>query len=263
MTTPALAIEKLAYRYPDGTIALREIGFQIMPGECVGLLGPNGSGKSTLLLHLNGILPEKPGSTGTVSVQGKPIAAANLEEIRRQVGLLFQDPDDQLFCATVEEDVAFGPGQLGLTKEVVAERVRHALAQVRLTGYERRTPYHLSQGEKRRACLAGVMACEPSILVLDEPTSGLDPRGRREFMALLREVPATKLIATHDLEMVVEMCPRSIILDGGRVVADGPTLELLDNEELMLAHGLERPHSLHHLRIEEPFFWKPPQQLDK
>jgi cobalt transport protein ATP-binding subunit len=263
MTTPALAIEKLAYRYPDGTVALRELSFQIMPGECVGLLGPNGSGKSTLLLHLNGILPEKPGSTGTVSVQGKPIAAANLEEIRRQVGLLFQDPDDQLFCATVEEDVAFGPGQLGLTKEVVAERVRHALAQVRLTGYEHRTPYHLSQGEKRRACLAGVMACEPSILVLDEPTSGLDPRGRREFMALLREVPATKLIATHDLEMVVEMCPRSIILDGGRVVADGPTLELLDNEELMLAHGLERPHSLHHLRIEEPFFWKPPQQLDK
>jgi energy-coupling factor transporter ATP-binding protein EcfA2 len=124
-------------------------------------------------------------------------------------------------------------------------------------------PYHLSQGEKRRACLAGVMACEPSLLVLDEPTSGLDPRGRREFMALLREVPATKLIATHDLEMVVEMCSRSIVLDGGRVVADGPTLDLLDNEELMLAHGLERPHSLHHLRIEEPFFWKPPQQPEK
>jgi len=260
MTTTALAVDKLAYRYPDGTVALCDVAFQIAPGECVGLLGPNGSGKSTLLLHLNGILPEKPGVTGTVSVQGKLIGIANFEEIRRQVGLMFQDPDDQLFCATVEEDVAFGPSQLGLSKEVVAERVRRALTQVGLIGYERRTPYHLSQGEKRRACLAGVLACEPSILVLDEPTSGLDPRGRREFMALLREVPATKLIATHDLEMVVEMCPRSIILDGGRVVADGPTLELLDNEELMLAHGLERPHSLHHLRIDEPFFWKPPQQ---
>jgi energy-coupling factor transporter ATP-binding protein EcfA2 len=263
MTTPVLAVDKLAYRYPDGTVALREVGFQIAPGECVGLLGPNGSGKSTLLLHLNGILPDKPGTTGTVSVRGELITTANLEAIRRQVGLMFQDPDDQLFCATVEEDVAFGPGQLGLSKQVVGERVRHALAQVGLTGYERRTPYHLSQGEKRRACLAGVLACEPSVLVLDEPTSGLDPRGRREFMALLREVPATKLIATHDLEMVVEMCPRSIILDGGRVVADGATLELLDNEELMLAHGLERPHSLHHLRIDEPFFWKPPQQPGK
>lgn len=260
MTTPALVVEKLAYRYPDGTVALCDVGFQIAAGECVGLLGPNGSGKSTLLLHLNGILPDKPGGAGTVSVQGELIATANLEAVRRQVGLMFQDPDDQLFCATVEEDVAFGPSQLGLSKEVVAERVRRALAQVGLAGYERRTPDHLSQGEKRRACLAGVLACEPSILVLDEPTSGLDPRGRREFMALLREVPATKLIATHDLEMVVEMCPRSIILDGGKVVADGSTMELLDNEELMLAHGLERPHSLHHLRIDEPFFWKPPHQ---
>lgn len=260
MTTLALVVDELAYRYPDGTVALREVGFHIAAGECVGLLGPNGSGKSTLLLHLNGILPDKPGSAGTVSVGGELVTTANLEAIRRQVGLMFQDPDDQLFCATVEEDVAFGPSQLGLPKEVVAERVRHALAQVGLVGYERRTPYHLSQGEKRRACLAGVLACEPSILVLDEPTSGLDPRGRREFMALLREVSATKLIATHDLEMVVELCPRSIILDGGKVVADGSTMELLDNEELMLAHGLERPHSLHHLRIDEPFFWKPPQQ---
>jgi len=266
MMPPALAVEKLAYRYPDGTVALRAVGFQIAPGECVGLLGPNGSGKSTLLLHLNGILPDRPGSAGTVRVHGELIATANLETVRQRVGLLFQDPDDQLFCASVGDDVAFGPGQLGLSKEVVAERVLRALAQVGLTGYERRMPYHLSQGEKRRACLAGVLACEPSILVLDEPTSSLDPRGRREFMALLREVPATKLIATHDLEMVVEMCSRSIILDGGRVVADGPTLELLDNKELVLAHGLERPHSLHHRRPiegEEPFFWKPPQEPGK
>jgi energy-coupling factor transporter ATP-binding protein EcfA2 len=263
MNTPALVIEKLSYCYPDGTTALRDVSFTIKPGECVGLLGPNGSGKSTLLLHLNGILPEKPGTASAVHVHGELVTTANLATIRRQVGLLFQDPDDQLFCATVEEDVAFGPSQLGLAKGVVAERVRQALAQVRMTGYERRTPYHLSQGEKRRACLAGVLACEPSVLVLDEPTSGLDPRGRREFMALLREVPSTKLIATHDLEMVVDLCSRSIILDGGRVVADGPTLDLLDDEALMLAHGLERPHSFHHLQIDEPFFWKPPQELEK
>ena len=260
MTTPALEVEGLGYRYPDGTQALRDVALRIMPGECVGLLGSNGSGKSTLLLHFNGILPEKPGSSGAVRIDGVPVGADNLEAIRRQVGLLFQDPDDQLFCATVEEDVAFGPAQLGLPKDVVAQRVQRALAQVRLSGYERRAPHHLSQGEKRRACLAGVLACEPSVLVLDEPTSNLDPRSRREFMALLHEVPATKLIATHDLEMVVDMCPRSIILDGGRVVADGPTLDLLDDEPLMLAHGLERPHSLHHRRIEEPFFWKPRTQ---
>jgi cobalt/nickel transport system ATP-binding protein len=250
---PALEIKNLSYRYPDGTHALRDVSFTVTPGECIGLLGPNGSGKSTLLLHLNGILPEKPAAEGAVRVQGEPVNAGNLEAIRRQVGLLFQDPDDQLFCATVEEDVAFGPGQLGLPKDVVAERVRQALARVRLTGYEGRMPHHLSQGEKRRACLAGVLTCEPSILVLDEPTSGLDPRGRREFKALLREFTATKLIATHDLELVVEMCPRSIILDGGRIVADGPTFDLLDNEELMLAHGLERPHALHHLRQYESY----------
>jgi len=189
--TPALEISELGYRYPDGTPALQAVSFTIQPGECVGLLGPNGSGKSTLLLHLNGILPEKPGVTGAVRVQGERVTADNLAAIRRQVGLTFQDPDDQLFCATIAEDVAFGPSQLGLPPAAVAERVRQALAQVRLTGYERRTPYHLSQGEKRRACLAGVLACEPAILVLDEPTSGLDPRGRREFMALLREVAAT------------------------------------------------------------------------
>lgn len=248
MKTPALDVEKISYRYPDGTAALNGIDFTLMPGECVGLLGPNGSGKSTLLLHLNGILPEKPGGgPGKVRVNGEAIAQGNLEAIRRQVGLMFQDPDDQLFCATVAEDVAFGPEQLGLTKGEIAERVGRALAQVRLTGYEQRTPYHLSQGEKRRACLAGVLACEPSVLVLDEPSSGMDPRGRREFIALLREIKATKLIASHDLEMIVELCPRSIIIDKGRVIADGDTIDLLNDERLMLAHGLERPHLLDHL----------------
>jgi cobalt/nickel transport system ATP-binding protein len=159
---------------------------------------------------------------------------------------MFQDPDDQLFCATVREDVAFGPQQLGLAPAEVEARVQAALEEVGLIHLGYRPPHHLSSGEKRRACLAGVLACEPTILVLDEPTSGLDPRGRRELIALLRRIPATKLIATHDLELVVELCPRSIILDGGRVIADGATEELLADESLMLAHGLERPHILQH-----------------
>jgi cobalt transport protein ATP-binding subunit len=243
----AIEVTNLRYRYHDGTEALRGVSLRVSPGECVGLLGPNGSGKSTVLLHLNGILPEKPIADGAVRIQGEPITAENLEAVRRQVGLLFQDPDDQLFCATVAEDVAFGPQQLGLSDAEVKARVEKSLAQVGLAGHAHRATHHLSHGEKRRACLAGVLACAPTILVLDEPTSDLDPRGRREFKALLRQIPATKLIATHDLELVVELCPRSIVLDQGQIVADGATTELLSDEELMLAHGLERPHILQHL----------------
>lgn len=243
----AIAINRLTYRYHDGTEALRGLSFALAPGECVALLGPNGSGKSTLLQHLNGILPEKPPGDGTVSIAGEAVSAQNLASIRRQVGLVFQDPDDQLFCPTVAEDVAFGPQQLGLSPAQVATRVQTALASVGLVGFEHRSTHHLSHGEKRRVCLAGVLACEPSVLVLDEPTSDLDPRGRREFKAVLRRLPATKLIATHDLELAVELCPRAIILDQGRLIADGRTVELLANETLMLAHGLERPHILHHL----------------
>ena len=242
----AIEINNLKYHYHDGTEALRGIGFRIEPGECVALLGPNGSGKSTLLLHLNGILPEKLSAEGAVKILGESVTTKNLETIRRQVGLVFQDPDDQLFCPTVQEDVAFGPQQLDLDDGAVAARVEKALAQVGLAGFGRRATHHLSHGEKRRVCLAGVLACEPAVLVLDEPTSDLDPRGRREFKALLRQIPATKLIATHDLELVVEMCSRVIVLDRGRVVADGPMAELLNDENLMLAHGLERPHILRH-----------------
>lgn len=244
--TAAIEINNLKYRYHDGTHALRGISFQVGVGECVALLGPNGSGKSTLLLHLNGILPDKP-EAGAVSILGDPVTSGNLEKIRRRVGLLFQDPDDQLFCPTVEEDVAFGPQQLGLSDSEVTARVQKALAQVNLQGFEHRATHHLSHGEKRRVCLAGVLACEPAILVLDEPTSDLDPRGRREFKALLRQIPATKLIATHDLELAVELCSRAIVLDRGEIVADGATRALLGNEELMLAHGLERPHILRHI----------------
>ncbi len=242
-----IEITNLQYRYHDGTVALAGVNLRVAAGECVGLLGPNGSGKSTLLLHLNGILPEKPDGGGAVKIMGEIVGKQNLEKVRRQVGLVFQDPDDQLFCPLAAEDVAFGPQQLGLTEAEIAGRVRGALAQVGLAGFGRRATHPLSHGEKRRRFLGGVLACDPEILALDEPTSDLDPRGRREFKALLRQIPATKLMATHDLELVVEMCSRVVVLDHGAVVADGPTRELLNNEELMLAHGLERPHMLRHL----------------
>jgi cobalt/nickel transport system ATP-binding protein len=243
----AVEVTELHYRYHDGTEALRGVSFRVAPGECVALLGPNGSGKSTLLLHLNGILPDEPAADGAIRILGESITRENLEAIRRRVGLLFQDPDDQLFCPTVQEDVAFGPEQLGLNESEIGERVRVALAKAGLPDFGHRATHHLSHGEKRRVCLAGVLACEPAVLVLDEPTSDLDPRGRRELKAVLREIPATKLIATHDLELAVEMCSRAIVLDRGRIVADGPTVELLDDEALMLAHGLERPHILRHV----------------
>ncbi len=243
----AIEVRGLQFRYGDGTWALRGVSFEIAEGECVGLIGPNGAGKSTLLLHLNGLLPETWDGASAVCVGGRPIAPATLPEVRRQVGLLFQDPNDQLFCPTVFEDVAFGPQQLGLDDAQLRERVRRSLERSGLAGFEARAPHHLSVGEKRRVCLAGVLACDPTLLVLDEPTSSLDPKGRRELKELLRQIPITKLIATHDLELVVELCSRVIVLDGGMVVAEGPTIEVLSNEELMLKHSLERPHALRHV----------------
>ncbi|MFH1017671.1 MAG: ABC transporter ATP-binding protein, partial [Pseudomonadota bacterium] len=222
------------------------ITFRMDQGECVGLIGPNGSGKSTLLMHLNGILPEHLPSPPKVSVFGLPVTEANLAEIRRRVGLLFQNPDDQLFCPTVSEDVAFGPEQLGEPSDMVRRRVLDALRRVDLAQAGERSPHHLSGGEKRRVCLAGVLALNPDILALDEPTSDLDPRGERELITLLRSLPATKIVASHDLELIVNLCPRVILLDAGRLVVDGPTSELLSDESLMLKHGLEKPHILQH-----------------
>lgn len=243
----AIEVRNLHFRYGEGTHALRGVSFSIAEGESVGLIGPNGAGKSTLLLHLNGLLPEVWTGEPSVLVGGNPVTPETVHEVRRRVGLLFQDANDQLFCPTVFEDVAFGPQQLGLSEAGVRERVTRALAHAGIPGFEARAPHHLSVGEKRRVCLAGVLACEPSILVLDEPTSSLDPKGRRELKELLRGIPLTKLIATHDLELVVELCSRVILLDGGAVVAQGPTLALLSDEELMLRHNLERPHILRHL----------------
>lgn len=241
-----LEVRNLGYRYPDGHEALRGVSFSIAAGERVALIGPNGAGKSTLLLHLNGLLPDRPAMDPAVTMDGLPLVEANLPEVRRRVGLLFQDPDDQLFCPTVWEDVAFGPQQLGVREPQLSRVVSDSLAQVGLGGFEARLPHHLSRGEKRRVCLAGLLACDARLLVLDEPTSDLDPRGRRELMRLLAHLPVAQLVATHDLEFVVETCPRAIVLDAGRIVADGPSRVLLDDEALMLAHGLERPHILRH-----------------
>jgi energy-coupling factor transporter ATP-binding protein EcfA2 len=244
----ALQVRSLSYRYPrsDSRIALDQISFSVGDSECLGVIGPNGAGKSTLLLHLNGLLPEDPSSETTIWINGEPLRASTLDTIRQRVGLLFQDPDDQLVSATVFEDVAFGPRQFGLNGGHLESLVDHCLALVGLRGFEAREPHRLSHGEKRRVCLAGVLACKPTVLVLDEPTSDLDPRGRREFKALLKSLPGAKIIATHDLELVVDLCARVIILDDGKLVAEGPAVSLLSNEELMLAHGLEKPHVLLH-----------------
>lgn len=242
----AIQLANVRFRYPDGKEALRGISLSIAEGECVGLVGPNGSGKSTLLLHLNGILPERFDGDGPVAINGRPISRDTLDSIRREVGLLFQDPDDQLFCPTVFEDVAFGPTQYDLSDAEIKAAVGSALAATGLSGFEHRSPHHLSSGEKRRVCLAGVLACNPMILALDEPTSNLDPRGKRSLMAILKSLPVTKIIATHDLEMVVKLCSRTILLDNGEIVAHGPTRELLGNEDLMMKHGLEKPHILRH-----------------
>ncbi len=244
--TPAAEVKHLRFGYGDAQDALADVSFAVAPGECLGIVGPNGAGKSTLLLHLNGVLPEEPSKEASVFIDGRPVTRESLPDIRREVGLLFQDPDDQIFCPTVFEDVAFGPVQLGLGGPELEQAVRVALAEVRLDGFEARLPHHLSLGEKRRVCLAGVLACRPKILVLDEPTAGLDPRGRRELTALLASLPATRIVASHDLDMITALCSRVLVLDQGAIVAEGATHEVLADESLMLAHGLERPHSLQH-----------------
>lgn len=244
--TPAIEVKDLRYRYPEGKEALRGVNITVQEGECIALIGPNGSGKSTLLLHLNGILPEKLEDHPRVYIMGEPVTSKTVSRVRRIVGLLFQDPDDQLFCPTVFEDVAFGPQQFGLPDSEMRKAVKGILKQVGLEGFEDRSPHHLSGGEKQKVCLAGILACQPEILALDEPTSNLDPRGKRGLKSLLQSIPVTKIIASHDLEMVLELCSRTFLMDDGLIVAAGSTGDLLSNEELMLTHGLEKPHSLLH-----------------
>ena len=240
-TAGRIDIAHLHYAYPDGTEALRGIELSIDPGEKIAVVGPNGAGKSTLLLHLNGILG---GGHGSVAIDGTTVESGTVKRIRAAVGLVFQDPDDQLFSPTVREDVAFGPIHMGVPEHELHHRVERALAAVGMSGFEQRVPHHLSLGQRKRIAVATVLSMDPSVLVFDEPTAGLDPRGRRELMAVMAGRPETLLVSTHDLAMVAETLPRTVVLDDGAVVADGPSAELLRDEALLEAHGLESPFRL-------------------
>lgn len=244
MSHHLVEVRDLHFAYPDGTDALKGVSFRITHGESVALIGANGAGKSTLLLHLNGYLTP---THGEVRIGETPLVRETAAAVRRAVGMVFQDPDDQLFMPTVFEDVAFGPLNAGLPAAEVEQRVTAALERVGMAHLRDRPPYKLSAGEKRAVAIATVLAMSPDVLVMDEPSSHLDPRGRRRLIELLKSFKHTKIIATHDLELVVELCSRVIVLDGGKVVAEGPTEELLNDEALMLSHGLERPHSLRHI----------------
>jgi cobalt/nickel transport system ATP-binding protein len=239
---PVLDVRGLAYAYPDGHQALFGVDLHVHAGERVALLGPNGAGKTTLVLHLNGILRA---GAGTVEVSGLPVAKPNLKEIRRRVGIVFQDPDDQLFMGSVRADVAFGPANLGISGAALEARVMSALEKVGMADFADRPPHHLSFGQRRRVAVATVLAMEPEILVLDEPSSNLDPASRRELADILRSLDVTVLMVTHDLPYALELCPRSVVLSDGHVVADGTTYDVLTDAALMRAHRLELPVGFH------------------
>jgi cobalt/nickel transport system ATP-binding protein len=238
MNAPAIRVEDLHYRYPDGRVALGGVDLSIASGERVAILGPNGAGKTTLMLHLNGVLTA---TSGTVEISGIMLSRKSLRDIRRRVGLVFQDPDDQLFMPTVAQDVAFGPANFGVTGDALAARVAAALDVVSMTEHADRSPAHLSGGQRRRAALATVLACEPEILVLDEPSANLDPVARRELAETLATLPATMVIVTHDLPYAAQLCDRAIVLDGGVVVADDTVTAVLSHADLLAAHRLELP----------------------
>jgi len=239
MSVPTVEMRDVSFSYPDGHPALSGVDLHVHPGERVALLGPNGAGKTTLVLHLNGILAA---DTGTVSIAGLPVVKANLAEIRRRVGIVFQDPDDQLFMPTVADDVAFGPANLGLKGTDLHQRVTLALEAVGMEDRRERAPHHLSYGERRLAAIAGVLAMEPEIVVLDEPTANLDPTGRRELAEVLDGLAHTMLLVTHDLPYALQLCDRAVIINRGAIVADGPTREILADREVMAANRLELPH---------------------
>ncbi len=248
---PAVEMENLRFSYPDGTQALRGVDLKIEEGESVGIVGPNGAGKSTLLQHLNGILIGE----GTVRIFGLPVAKKNLREIRRRVGLVFQDPADQLFSPTVFDDVAFGPLNMGLSKERVISEVRRALESVGIEGVDGKSAHHLSFGQQKRVAVATVLSMRPDLLVLDEPSSNLDPKARRGLAELLQGLKVTKIVVTHDLPFVFQICDRVVVMSEGRVAADGDAFEILSDEALLAQHGLELPY---------PFFpvAKPPSEKE-
>lgn len=238
MNNSIIAVEQLSYSHPDGTRALENVSFRIQRGEAVAIIGANGAGKSTLLLHLNGcLLP----LSGSVRINDQPVSKALLPQVRRSVGMTFQNADDQLFMPTVADDVAFGPHNMGLGPDEVERRVEAALCAVDALHLRTRPPYRLSGGEKRRVAIATVIAMEPDIIVLDEPTTGLDSFGRRKLITILKNFNHTRIIATHDLNLVFELCQRVILLHEGRIAADGPTAQILGNAELLERCRLEPP----------------------
>jgi cobalt/nickel transport system ATP-binding protein len=238
----AIAIQDLSHTYADGAKALRAISLAIHAGERVALIGANGSGKSTLLQHLNGVMVPQ---TGTVTVGEYPMAAKYLKSIRSFVGLVFQNPDDQLFMPTIWEDISFGPLNQGIGLAELEPRCHAAMAAVGLDihDYAHRPPGNLSGGEKKRVAIAGVLAMQPQVLALDEPSAQLDPRSRRQLIQLLADLPITQIIATHDLDLALELCNRTVILNRGQLVYDGPTADILYNSEFLFQHGLEPPLS--------------------
>jgi len=241
MSHHIVEVAGLQHVYSDGTAALRGVSFRILHGESVALVGANGAGKSTLLLHLNGYLSP---TSGFVRVGDFPLTRETVTEVRRTVGMIFQDPDDQLFMPTVYDDVAFGPLNLGFPPDEVEQRVMKALATVGIEHLQDKPPYRLSGGEKRRAAIASVISMSPAILVMDEPTTGLDPLARRQLITLMREFRHTKIIATHDLDMVFDVCERTIVMHDGAVMADGPTREIFNDDRLLSECRLERPLSM-------------------
>lgn len=241
MSHHIVEVTELRHTYPDGTQALRGVSFRIHHGESVAIVGANGAGKSTLLLHLNGYLAP---SAGTVRIGDFPLTKKTLPEVRRTVGMVFQDPDDQLFMPTVYEDVAFGPYNLGLPKEEIDTRVEQSLKTVGVEHLKSKPPYRLSSGEKRRVAIASILSMAPDILVMDEPTTGLDPFARRRLIALMHEFKHTKIFTSHDLDMVLDLCERTIVMHEGTVKADGPTMEIFRNEALLAECRLEKPLSM-------------------
>lgn len=239
---PTLATHRLSHRYASGQLALDAVSFTLTAGECVALVGPNGAGKTTLFLRLCGVLPGVPGQAHISGLD--PAIAEHRKKLPEVVGVVFQNPDEQLFSPTVAEDVAFGPLNMGASVDEAKTRALEALAAVGLAEAGERVPFQLSGGEKRRAALAGVLAMRPSVWLLDEPSMFLDPRGRRELIRTIRDLPGTKLIATHDLDLVLDLCPRVLVLDAGRLVADGPAAKILADAQLMEHHGLEVPYRL-------------------
>jgi cobalt transport protein ATP-binding subunit len=236
--TNVLSVRDLHFSYHNEHLALRGVSFELCEGDKVALVGPNGAGKSTLMLHLNGILT---GQEGDVIIGEDRITRDNLPAIRAMVGVVFQSPDDQLFSPTVFEDVAFGPLHMGLPKDEVIARVDSALEAVRMSSYKDRLSHHLSVGEKKRIAIATVLSMNPQILILDEPSAGLDPRARRTLINLLRDLPITMLVSTHDMKLVDELFPRTIVMDEGRIVGDGDTKKILSDEKFLNEHGLEKP----------------------